>query len=157
MIKTKRLVIKRLKQKDSKKILEIINEREIKRFMSHINFPFKEKDAKVLIKGKHDSLIFGIYLKKELIGIIDLYKIRTDRAKIGYMIKKEERNRGYAFESLSFLLPFLYKKNKIKKVTARVSSKNTHSIKILKKLGFKLLEKIKENNKIYFRFNLINP
>lgn len=145
-IKTKRLLIKELKNKDDKDLVENANDISVSRYLSIVPFPYKKKDAKWFInyckkeskKNPRINYELGIEFKKELVGIIGLTK--TDRfsgtAFIGFWIGKKFWRKGIVSEAAIAMINFAFKKLKLRRIDSEVYSENVPSRNLLKKLGF---------------------
>jgi len=156
MLKTKRIILKKITRKDIPQLVNIAKDNEIIKFSDHLPFPLTVKEAQNLINVKRDSIQLGIFIKnKKLIGVIELYKIKEhNRAKIGYWIGKKYRNKGYASESIEKIINYAFKKLKLKVLFARIRIDNKYSIKLMNKFGFKQTEDFQEDGKNYFRWQL---
>ena len=102
----------------------------------------KKKDHDIWFKKKLKSktdIIKIINLGDLPIGIIRLEK-KDKNYFISYLIAPKYRKKGNAYKGLKFFLVFLKKRKKPKKVFALVKEDNSPSIKIFKKLKFKIIK-----------------
>lgn len=81
--------------------------------------------------------IYIAHESKKMIGMIRIDKHKKDFI-ISYMIDKNYRNQGYGYEIIKKLIEKKRKFNKRIKFKALVLKKNKSSIKIFKKLQFKM-------------------
>lgn len=160
MLKTSHLILKKLTKKDIPQLVEQGNEEIINKYTEYIPYPLTEKGALEVIKSKHDIIQFGIFLKKEkqLIGMIELHKIKIEekKAKLGYWIGKNYRGKGYASEAIEKIINYGFSKVKLERLSARTLQENKASNKTLTKFGFKNIEPFYEDGKSYFRWQLTN-
>ncbi len=110
----------------------------------------KNAFSKALIKKLIRNNLYFLKLeknkiRKEIIGFIIVVKDRIDRANIiNFLVNPNYHNKGYG----SFLLFNTVKKIKestdIKKVVLNVQVKNSTAIKLYRKFGFKIVQKINQ-------------
>ena len=148
-LKTKRLILRPLRNSDAKSIAENVNNLDVSKWLVLLPYPYKLKDAKDWIKNtkkdwrkkKKTDFTFGIELKeeKEIIGGIGLSQVDKFQgiAEVGYWIGKKYWRRGYGSEALKAVLDFGFKKLKLRKIKAKVCIGNTPSSKLLEKFGAK--------------------
>jgi len=78
----------------------------------------------------------------EPIGTIDLfdYDAKNQKAGLGILIaKKEERNKGFANESLQIIINYCFNNLLIHNIYCNINESNTESIQLFKKNGFELI------------------
>ena len=102
---------------------------------------------------KFINCMHEVELENNIIGYIFL-SVRSDHtAHLGYGIYKEFRGKGYSVKMCqTYLDQQLLKLNNVEKVLATSLSDNALSQKVLKKLGFKFVSKIKSSDFDYVRF-----
>ncbi len=73
------------------------------------------------------------------VGYAGIWKITKEHNKgeLGYALRQGYTGKGYMAEALKKILNFGFNKLKLHRLEANTDSKNTNSIKLLKKLGFK--------------------
>ena len=94
-------------------------------------------------------MIFAVERKSDhcFLGTIALVKDDFGNDEIGYRFIRQYWNKGYGLEVCRGLI--IYTKEKgFKKLIAYVIDKNFASVKILEKLNFKVVEKIRKNKEI---------
>ena len=74
------------------------------------------------------------------IGFIDLFNFTAESVYIGIIISKENRNRGFAKESLELIINYSFMSLKVNKIYATVSIDNSNSIKLFKSCCFVIKE-----------------
>ena len=71
----------------------------------------------------------------------DDYRNDPDTVELGYAIKEEYQNQGYATEVCSAIIDYTFRVLQKKRIYAQVDEKNINSVKLLKKLNFKQIDK----------------
>ncbi len=90
------------------------------------------------------EIILGIYYKKELCGLFEIYHYDKDKNQvtIGFRINKEFWNKGISSKSISLVIDYLFNKTNIKTICASTMVINKSSERCLEKNNFL---KYKEN------------
>jgi diamine N-acetyltransferase len=90
---------------------------------------------------KQIRLMIEIKDTKKTIGCIDLFDFDpfNNRAGVGILICNEERNKGYATESLSLFLKYCFDILLLKQVYCNIISDNVESINLFKKFNFEII------------------
>ncbi|MGH4118011.1 GNAT family N-acetyltransferase [Clostridium sp.] len=149
-IDTKRLLIRRIENKDKLYLFEIMSDKEIAYDDGFI--PYQDMNAKYEADFKYlllDEMHYAIELKEyhKVIGIMHLTK-KTERAvmcyEIGYDVNSAYRRKGYATEAVKSIIDYCFNIINIELLTACVYYWNIKSSNMLKKLGFIQEEKIHE-------------
>ncbi len=114
--------------------------------------------SKYLLKKYIESAHIDIYVAKQLrliieakdqssfmfhpVGAIDLFDFDPfhSRAGIGILIhNEEERNKGYASESIRLLTKYAFETLQLHQLYCNVAATNTASLQIFQKMGFKIV------------------
>lgn len=86
------------------------------------------------------EITWGICLKTtgELIGTCCLgnFDDMAKRSEIGYAIKENEWNKGYATEALACILDYGFNKIQLNRIEATITPGNDSSVRVLEKLNF---------------------
>jgi len=118
-------------------------------FLSNTVTPF----SKFLLEEYVANAHLDIYTTKQLrmmiektnthktIGCIDLYDfdILNNRACMGILICKEDRNKGYASEALSLFIHYSFNTLHLKQLYCNIASENTNSLALFKKFNFEVI------------------
>lgn len=148
-LKTKRLILRPLKDSDAKSVQENINNIEVSKWLLVVKYPYTLKDAKSWIKHnkekwkskKKDDYSFGIELRQErkVIGGMGIHKVKKDQgtAELGYWLGANYHRKGYGSEALKAVLDFAFKKLKLRRIAAGVYVGNPSSGKLFEKFGAK--------------------
>lgn len=158
IIKTKDFILRPSRKTD---LIEYHNSRNdpiIARNMYHGIYPLSLEQAKIelnnFINDKKDCEKFIIEINKKLAGAIYFHEIsKNHKARVGYWLRKEYRNKGIGTKALITITNYGFKKYKLKRITANVVTFNKPSARALEKAGFKLegiLKKNRYKNKKYY-------
>ncbi|HNU87546.1 MAG TPA: GNAT family N-acetyltransferase [Ferruginibacter sp.] len=152
IFETRRLVLSRLTLGDAPFILELVNDPSWIRFIGDKNV-HTLKAAKEYIKNgpqkSYAQLGFGLYAVKlkrsgKAIGMCGLLRRDTlDDADIGFAFLPKYTGKGYAFESAETVLKHAHESLKMKRILAITSIDNASSVKLLERLGFCLLKRVR--------------
>ena len=149
-LKTKRLILRQMTNKDIKDIVENINNLNVSKWLLVVPYPYKIKDANFWINQQkkearnkeRKDYQFGIELKseKKIIGGCGLKKIDKFQGtcEIGYWIGENYWRQGYGSEAIDAILNMAFNKLGLRRVEAHVHEGNPSSGKLLEKLNFKL-------------------
>ena len=162
IIKTKKFILRPYREGDEKTLARNLNDSDVSRFMSIMNYPYKIKDANQWInhcmkmyevKNKKE-IVLAIDINKEVIGAVGLHDISKDhKAEIGYWITKKYQGRGIASKAVKEVTNFGFHTFKLKRITAHIFSENKASVRVVEKSGYKfegvLKKYIRKNGKYY--------
>ena len=84
-------------------------------------------DAAVILDGRHIGSVSIEFLEDRTAG------------ELGWIINKTEWGRGYAYEAAAAFMKYCSEKFCIKKYIAHADSENTASVRVMEKLGMKLV------------------
>ena len=155
-LKTKRLILRDITEKDAKSIAENANEKEVWYFTEQIPYPYTLKDAKGFVKHCKETqkkkpranyeLGIDLRAEKKIIGMISLCKINYQhkKATIGYWLGKKYRKQGIVSEAEKAVLNFAFNKLKLNKISGEALIENIASNKLFKKFGFRKVGILKE-------------
>lgn len=128
-MKTKRLVIRPLKESDYKKW-----------FKGQCTLTFFKRMLKKYQKYKADKVYYhlGIFEKKTGIFVGELdFDIKRKTASIGYAIFEEHWYQGYGREAVKEAIQYGFKKLKLEEIIAKIDLDNKKSIRMAKAIGMK--------------------
>jgi len=144
ILKTDRLVLKRLRRKDVEIMTIYANDEDLSKHTLNIPFPYKEKDAMWFINISSEyfenlsKFIFGIYSKGDdsFIGCIEIgNNIRDKKGGVGYWVAKKYWNKGFMTEALKRVISFGFEELNLNKIEAQFIIENTASEKVMQKVG----------------------
>lgn len=153
-VKTERLFIRQLSEKDTCFIFELLNTAGWIQYIGNRNI-YSESDALTYIQkiNKNPNVTYLAVTLKEantVIGLVTLIKRDyLDFRDIGFAFLPEYSNKGYAYEASKAVLTTI-KEN----VLAITLPENKSSIRLIEKLGLKFEKIIKvENERLYLYSN----
>ena len=143
---------KLLLQKASLRDIEIVQklmDQDSAKYLHEINWPFTLKDAKkwILNLTKNNSNLFLIKNEQDFVGLIWIEKIniKDNSGEIGFIVNKNFQGKGYGYEASQLLINFAFNKLKLLKLTALTTNYNISSQRLLKKLRFKIVKRMKRD------------
>lgn len=148
-----RLYLRLLEESDiGEEYVGWLNDYEVTRYLETGKFPSTPEAIRKYLERFQDSttnFIFAIVDREtdQHIGNVTLNRInwihRT--ADTGLMIgRKEFRGRGYAFEAWSLVLEYAFQRLGLRKIIAGAIADNAASIAVLKKLGFRVEGRLRQ-------------
>ena len=147
-LKTKRLVLRELRESDAKDITENANNKEVSKYLVAMPYPYSLEDAKKFIldcskeakKEPREGYDFGITLKGEgkVIGMISLERINMfhETGTIGYWLGERHHRNGYMTEALERVLEFSFNEIMLRKINIAAFAENVASNKLINKVKF---------------------
>ena len=152
ILETERLLIRELTVKDAPFFLELVNDKDWKRFIGDRNV-HSLKDAENYLSEKimtsYDDWGFGFYLviEKEVsqpIGISGFVKRdELEYVDVGFAFLPLGRGKGYAYEATKTLMDYGINELKFSTILAIANNDNIRSHQLLQKLGFTFTKYIK--------------
>lgn len=152
VLKTERLVLRKLTLNDASFILELLNEPAFVRFIGDRGVRTLEQATNYLVSGPIDSYKrhgFGLWLvqlknTQEPIGICGLVKRNTlPNIDIGYAFLERFWSKGFASESALAVKDYAMQVLGLTRLLAITDQDNTASIKLLEKIGLRYEQLIK--------------
>ena len=143
-IKTNRLIIKSLNINDQKEMIDLLNNKDIKKTYMIPDFDNEEESIKYFNKLLNISsdikrYLNGIYLNNHLIGMINDVHIENKEIEIGYFIDPSYWNKGYATEALKAMIEYLFSVG-FNRIVAGYFEENIASSKVMAKSGMKPID-----------------
>lgn len=154
VLETERLILRGIKFKDLYQVRKIINSEDAWMFdrRSAIDIYRNSLYCWVLTLKNDDNNIMGI------VGA-NLFHGKGPQS-IYYIMASAYKKQGYMLEAAREMIEFLFRKLKIKKLTANILSINENSYKLIEKLGFKKNKTMKttdEDDHDYIVYEKVNP
>lgn len=145
-IKTKRLVLRPLNNKDLDSVHSYASDEENTIFMFWLPNESKEETQQFLAnvtiewaKEIPSFYEFAIVLNEIQIGAIALYLDGTrSTGEMGWIISKKYWKKGYAFEAAEAVKSFAINQLQLSKLVAKCDYRNSSSYNLMEKLGFSL-------------------
>ena len=146
-IRTERLLIKTPQIDDKFKLTQLINDKDVIKWLSEIPFPYTLSHAEEFIERsrervlKQESYNFMIFQDKKMIGGIGLTEFNNQSCQVGYWLGKQYWGNGFATEALKSILNFGFDQLNLEKIYAAYKIGNEGSIRVLTKCGFEYSRK----------------
>lgn len=140
-LETARLVLRPFQSQDAVDLFELLSDRDT--CYDDAGYPpfeaMNEEYQKLMdsFVGDKCRIIIALKENNKAIGIIHLMNTERDAVsyELGYLVNKNYRRKGYAFEALSALIDTLFADG-VELLCATVFEYNEKSAALLKKLGF---------------------
>lgn len=162
IMETKRTVIREFSMKDLDDLFKLYEGEHMTDYME----PLYEREEEAAYEANYIEKVYGFYdygmwlvfdkESKELIGRAgvesrggiehssrredDDYRSDPDTVELGYAIKEEYQNQGYATEVCKAIIDYTFHTLHKKRIYAQVDKENIPSVKLLKKLNFKQID-----------------
>lgn len=156
-IKTKRLLLRELKQSDWEVISYLRSNLDVNKFVKRPSAETKKKALEFISKisngTKKQNFYYWCVSEKsniEMIGSVCLWNFSKDKktAEIGYDLNPKFQRKGIMNEALKSVLKFGFKNLKLETIEAFTHNENVSSKKLLERNKFKLIQERKdEHNK----------
>ena len=146
-IRTERLLIKTPEIDDKFELTQLINDKDVIKWLSEIPFPYTLSHAEEFIERsrervlKQESYNFMIFQDKKMIGGIGLSEFNNKSCQVGYWLGKKYWGNGFATEALKSILDFGFDQLNLEKIYAAYKIGNEGSIRVLNKSGFEYSRK----------------
>ena len=110
IIKTDRLVLKKIELKHIDQLIKNLNNFNITKWLTNVPYPYTISDAKNWIKkSTEEDLSLNIFQQNFLIGGITIDKRKENKSHVlGYWIGEEFWGRGYALEACKGIISYFY-------------------------------------------------
>ena len=156
-IKTPRLIIDDITEKDKQAYFDLYTDEQLNRWWGYDyredlgeNAPTPEYFYSFMqeLKAKKEEYSFAVRLDDKMIGELVLYNFTPDySAEIGFRLFKDYHGKGYAYESANALKEYAMNSLGVKCLKSRCFKVNAPSKRLIEKLG---LTQIDQNQTHYF-------
>jgi RimJ/RimL family protein N-acetyltransferase len=149
---TERLTLRSLEKSDLPRIVELIGDWQVARWLTSVPHPynlshaeeFYERIAAAVETGKPEYFLLELKRDKQQIGAVGLHPPRLSHPKrgehvIGYWLGKEYWGRGLMTEALTPVITHAFARQDIALLTAATEPANTASKNVLKKAGLECI------------------
>ena len=146
-IRTERLLIKTPEIDDKFELTQLINDKDVIKWLSEIPFPYTLCHAEEFIERSRERVLkqerynFKIFQDKKMIGGIGLSEFNNKSCQVGYWLGKKYWGNGFATEALKSILDFGFHQLNLDKIYAAYKIGNEGSIRVLNKSGFEYSRK----------------
>ena len=156
MLKTNRLIIKEIEEKDEAEMLEILSNEEVKKTYMIPDYEDLNGYKKLFNTLKNlsinpDKFVRGIFLNDTLIGFINDVEIVEKSMELGYVISPKHKGNGYMTEALTSSINYLFEKG-YDEIICGAFDFNIASQRVMQKSGMVKQEKtapITYKNNVY--------
>ena len=145
-LESESLILRRLTGADVPGLKELVEDREVYRYLPTFLFEQKYDDVEKVIRKLYDeclreSLILGIFRENEFCGLIELYGLRAEirKVSIGYRLLRRYWGQGIASGALKTMVDYLYGSTATEIITASTMVENRVSARVLEKNGFQVV------------------
>ncbi|MBO4458807.1 MAG: GNAT family N-acetyltransferase [Butyrivibrio sp.] len=159
VLTTDRLLVRETTLDDVDEFYKLYKDPEMTKYMEGLfeNPEDEKRYQKDYIEKVYGLMGFGIWTlvrreDQKVIGRVG-YSVRNgfEDIELGFLIGKEYQGQGYAFEACSAVLDYGKDVLLFNEVQTLVKAENEISIKLCKKLGFEILDKVSVEEDIYGR------
>ena len=138
-LESERLIFRLFENKDKERLIFLLNDEKISKWMENVPFPYLEKHADWWIKtGSKKKYQYAIILKESnnLIGSLKI----TLSGEIGCWIGTKYWKKGFASESIQLIKQFGFETLNLEKLWAATHKENTAPFELMKNTGFRQVE-----------------
>ncbi len=152
-IQTTRLVLEPIQGSHAEEIRELYSDDGLHSFTPYVQMSIEKQRERCekwerRISPTGDELWLNWLVRRKdgraTVGHIQFGIKEDGTAYVGYLISRAEQKKGYATESLTAALDFIREKMKVREVKACIDTRNENSIKLVRNLGFRQSEFIKD-------------
>lgn len=149
---TERLLIRRFTELDWKDLYEYLSDEGVVKFEPYETFTLEQSKEEAIYRS-NDECYYAVCLKEsyKLIGNVYIAKQDFDTWEVGYVFNTSYQGKGYATEAVRKLIGIAFKDWGARRVIAMCNPINTHSWKLLERLGMRREGTLLQN--IYFKID----
>ena len=149
-VETNRLRMRKFTPDDWQDLHEYLSQDEVVKYEPYEIFTI-EGSRQEAVKRSQNEAFWAVCLKDsgKLIGNIYLSEKDFNTWELGYVFNRNYQGKGYATEATVFLIGYVIKKHKARRVIAMCNPLNQSSWKLLERLGFRREGHLVQN--IYFK------
>ena len=148
ILRTKRCLVREITVEDVDELYEIYKDEEVTKYMEGLFEDIEEEReyTRKYIENMYGFYGFGMWIVQRLdngriIGRAGLnVREEYDDLELGYVIRKDEQNKGYAKEVCEGILNYAVEELEVQALNAFIHPENVNSIKLIKKLKFEKKE-----------------
>lgn len=143
IIRSDRIFLRPLNAADAKALFSYRSKPEVSIFQlwkpveisDAVEFISKAKFQSELGNNKWNQFAVCLNSNQEIIGDIGIL-LNNDKAEIGFTIAPDFQRNGFALESVTCLIRYLFQKQRVNVIIAHSDPKNMASVNLLQKIGF---------------------
>lgn len=133
---TERLIVRKFVPEDFEDLADILTDQNVTYFEPYETFT-KEACIQEAVNFSNSDEFFAVVLENKVIGKIYFSKKDFGSYEIGYTFNLEYQGKGYAGESVMGMMKYAFSSLDVRRIFAEVNARNTRSIKLVEKLGFR--------------------
>lgn len=145
ILKSKRCILREIRNDDFIAIQELMNDDEFQRFLPELYELTNTEDGicqflksfSVYLE-QDEGILWGISLNSNIVGFVAIMDM-TDNPTLFYTIHSLHRNNGYMTECISSIISFLMKHKFCDYIQTEVYDENVASLNVLFKNGFEII------------------
>lgn len=147
---TKRLLLRRFTEQDGEDLYEYLSDEDVVKFEPYETYTLEQAKQEAINRSQNDCF-YGVCLKEnnKLIGNVYIAKEDFDTWEVGYVFNSSYQGNGYATEATRKLIDIAFREWGARRVIAMCNPLNTHSWKLLERLGMRREGTLRQN--IYFK------
>ncbi len=151
-METERLIIRRFTPDDWKDLFEYLSQENVVKYEPYNVYSVEASKQEAISRSENEAF-WAVCLKrtKKLIGNIYLAKQDFDTWGLGYVFNENYHGYGYAEESATFLVEYIFKNKGARRVVAMCNPLNKPSWRLLERIGMRREGHLVQN--IYFKFD----
>lgn len=160
---TENLIIRESKADDIESFYEIYDDEKIAKFCQ--NLDVDRADGRAFLESYIENMYrvygFGLWsiVRKsdnKIIGRAGIFvREGFDGIELGYLIDRNERNRGYALECVKAILQVAFEDYYCEKLRCIIDNENIESISLAKKLGFNLIDEYEVEQRVQRIYEIV--
>lgn len=139
-LKDELITLRAIEKKDSKILLNMINDPEIEASVVGWSYPVSEEQQLEWINNiqTDKNIRFAVDAGKGIVGtaIISSVDHKNRTANLNIKLSKSERGKGYASHAIRLMIDYCFKELNLNCITANVIEDNTSSRTLFQKNGF---------------------
>ena len=156
-IRTERLLIKTPEIDDKFELTQLINDKDVIKWLSDIPFPYTLNHAEEFIERsqeetlKQESYNLMIFHNGKMLGGIGLRDFYNESCQVGYWLGKQYWGNGFATEALKSISDFGFGQLNLEEIYASYKIGNKGSKRVLMKCGFQFYREKKEFDSVLLK------
>lgn len=152
-IRTERLVLRHLRDKDAPALAKAANNYEVVRWLSLLPYPYTVEDAKWFINSirEQPNQAYGVFYEDQFVGVISTEGMQE----LGYWFAQEAWGKGFATEASIALVNAHFADPDADDLLSGYITENIGSARVQEKLGFKITGRKSVKRKYFGETELI--
>ena len=156
-IRTERLLIKTPEINDKFELTQLINDKDVIKWLSDIPFPYTLNHAEEFIERsqeevlKQESYNFMIFQDRKMLGGIGFSEFNNKSCQVGYWLGKKYWGNGFATEAVKSILGFGFDQLNLEEIYAAYKIGNEGSKRVLTKCGFEFYREKREFDSVLLK------